>query len=217
MPFRLISMKTFHLPILFALFTVLACEACKEPVELPTYYVDKAILRYAWFPDGSYWIYKERNSVDVFDSVYSLNARQGIDEVEGQNYQNETYGMTIIADGRYTHQVIFAIPTGTAEDPVLSELREIYSNASVEHNDYLLTFNPVGNETFGIFPFAVQTHHDSMEVEGTTYYDVYEVDVTPSSNADWTHHIVWAKDVGIIQRFTIDGKEWNLVRHHINR
>jgi hypothetical protein len=209
-------MKANHTLTSFSLIALLACQACKEPVELPTYYVDPAILRYAWFPDGSYWVYKERNSVDVFDSVYSFNAKQRIDEIDGQDYKSEGYGLTIIFNGRYTHQMIRAFPKDQKGSVIASELMESYSNASVEQYDYLLMLDPRDRDTFGIYPYAVQTHRDSMKVEGETYYDIYEVDVTPASNADWTHHIAWAKDVGIIQRYTIDGKEWNLVRHHIN-
>jgi hypothetical protein len=29
--------------------------------------------------------------------------------------------------------------------------------------------------------------------------------------------VAYAKDVGIIERHTVDGKVWRLVRHHINR
>lgn len=189
---------------------------CKR-TERPTYYVDPVILPYVWFPAESYWIYQDTSSTPEFDSVYASNSSHHIVEIEGDNYISERYEMTLAVAGRFRHQTVYPMPVGEGRELVITHMTELYSQSMVIEQDYLLEFDPRrGDSTTTLSGFR-QTHLDSLQVLGRTYRDVYQTRMAPPRRGDWNNYVAYAKDVGIIERHTVDGKVWRLVRHHINR
>jgi hypothetical protein len=190
---------------------------CKEREPKPTYYVSKEMLRYCWFPDGSYWIYEEGDSTGDFDSVYSSEAATRITKDPEEAYNWEGYGMALTIRGKYRYQSTIAWPSGVDGTHTLSEMFEFYSNSMVEEVDYVLYWDTQGPNTPFVYPTTqIVGRYDSMEIRGVVYHDVIEVATHPSA-AEYTHNVVWAKDVGVIRRSIVDGTVWNLVRYHINR
>jgi hypothetical protein len=208
-------MKSRHL--LFIFLVILVLVSCKGKEDLPNYYVDAEILRYCWFPEGSYWIYQLDSSSTVFDSVYLSNGTRRLIEAESNDYFFESYAYTLNVSGQSRRQAISALPLDPSGESILSELVESYSNSSVKQYDYLLFEYSGGGETLGIHPSPFKTHHDSISIEGTTYFDALQVSVNPAQAADWTYDIIWVKDIGIARRSMRDGTTWNLIRYHINR
>ncbi len=191
---------------------------CKEREPKPTYYVSKEMLRYCWFPNDSYWIYEEGDSSGDFDSVYASHAGTQITkdpDDSGYNWENYTLALTI--RGRRRFQSTNAWPSGVDGSHTLSEMIEYYSNSMVEESDYMLSWDTQGPDTpFVYVNTQIVGHYDSMEIRGVVYHDVIEVATHPLE-ADYTHNVVWAKDVGVIRRSIVDGTVWSLVRYHINR
>ena len=207
-------MKSKHL--LFTFLIALIFFGCKGKEEIPTYYVDKDMLRYCWFPEGSYWIYKLDGPTVMVDTVYVSNRVKIIKEGDFGDYLYEGIGFDLEVEGQIRRQAINAIPLDGNGEFILSELIESFSDGSVQQNDYLLFNSPKGSDTLGIYPNPYKTNLDSIEIEGVTYYDAIEVSVNPPQAADWTYDVVWVKDVGIVRRSIIDGTTWNLIRYHIN-
>ena len=196
---------------------ILVLLSCKGKEDIPVYYVDKEMLRYCWFPDGSYWIYQLEGSPTVFDSVSLASSISRLVEAESNDYFFESYAYNLNVSGQNRRQAISALPLDRTGESMLFELIESYSNSSLEQHDYLLFEYSSGEETLGIHPAPFKTHLDSMTIEGTTYFDVVQATVNPPQAADWTYDIVWVKDIGIVRRSMRDGNTWNLIRYHLNR
>jgi hypothetical protein len=71
---------------------LLSMLGCKEK-EPETYYVNQEMLKYCWFPAGSYWIYEEDSVPGSTDSVYITSRNSGIIEDEGEDYPYEHYAL----------------------------------------------------------------------------------------------------------------------------
>jgi hypothetical protein len=201
---------------LLALLAVLGMVGCKEK-EPETYYVSQEMLMYCWFPNGSYWVYQEAGS-GGWDSVYASEAthRMNVDNDE-LGYDYEGYGLTLTVQGKKRRQATIAWPTGSQGAHTLSETTEIYADSSGQQVDYVFFWDSRGRDTLASYPTTyIDRHWDSIVIHGTTYYDAIEV-VTDLPAADWTFNLVWAKDIGIVRRFMVDGTIWELVRYHINR
>lgn len=208
-------MKSVHLLFMFLVLLVFA--SCKEKEDIPQYFIDKELLRYCWFPEGSYWIYQLEGSATVFDSVYLSSSISRLFEDESNDYFFESYAYTLNVSGQNRRQAISALPLDLNGESMLFELIESYSNSSVEQHDYLLFEYSGGEETLGIYPSPIKTTLDSILIEGALYHDALQVSVDPPQSADWTYDIIWVKDIGIVRRSMLDGTTWNLVRHYINR
>jgi hypothetical protein len=62
---------------------------------------------------------------------------------------------------------------------------------------------------------TVRQRLDSIVIFGKTYYDAIEVAVDPPQAASHSHHIIWARNVGIVRRAMVDGTSWSLLRYQI--
>jgi hypothetical protein len=206
-------MKLKHL---FGLLTiVLFLFGCKEP-EPETYYVNEEMLQYCWFPVGSYWIYEEANTVGLFDSVYVLDATNAVLENDGDDFKSESYSLTLKILGKSRKQTTAAHPVGPNYEHVRSRTLESYSDSTGEYYDYILFWDTRGNDTLAIYPSPYIQRHDTIVINGTTYYDAIEVITDPPQAADWTYNTVWVRHVGLVRRSLVDGTVWNLARYNIN-
>ena len=188
---------------------------CKEK-ELPTYYVSQEMLRYCWFPEGSYWIYEEDSTPGWFDSVYVSNPLHLIAPVEGDDFNSEGYSNDLVMSGLKFRQGSQAEPLNSTEGPSISYLSEFYSDSTGQVHDYLLFSSSNGTNQLPFHPSTSITGHlDSIVVHNKIYYDVIEI-TTSSNEAEFTILSLWAKDIGVLRRALKDGTSWSLVRYHIN-
>ena len=205
-------MKNKH--FIYILLAVLVFLACKD--KTPTYYVDKEMLRYCWFPEGSYWIYEEANTPGLLDSVYASDVTRRINQEPEEDYKYEGFGMTLVVESKKRRQSTLAWP-GEQESETLSELTEFYSDAGGQQVDYLFFSHTRGLDTLTSYPTTIICNRlDTVNIHGKTYKDAIEVCIDPPSVADWTYNVIWAKDVGIIRRSMHNGIIWELVRYRIN-
>jgi hypothetical protein len=205
------KMKCKHL--LLALLAVLGMVGCKEK-EPETYYVSQEMLRYCWFPVGSHWIYEEASTPGLFDSVY-VDAANEIVENDGDDFKSELYSLTLKIFGKSRKQTTAAHPVGPNYEHVRSRTLESYSDSTGEYYDYVLFWDTRGLDTLAIYPSPYILRHDTIVINGVTYFDAIEVITNPPQAADWTHNTVWVRHVGLVRRSLVDGTVWNLVRYHI--
>ncbi len=196
------------------LIAVLGMSACKERVEPKTYYVNQEMLRYCWFPVGSYWIYEAENSSGLTDSVYITNTYQSILPDDGEGFQSERYGNGIVIQGKRFGQTRTAWPS--SQDGTVTIMVEGYSDSTGSESDHVFFWDENGSERLSYYPeLQISNRWDSIVIQGITYYNAIEI-ATDLWAADWTYNIVWAKDVGVIRRTLVDGTSWELVSYHIN-
>ena len=199
---------------IYILLAVLIFVGCKD--KTPTYYVDKEMLRYCWFPEGSYWIYEEANTPGLLDSVYANDVSSRIVNDEDSGYKYEAYTIILNVQEKRRIQSILAWP-GENESETLSELTESFSDPSGQQLDYLFFSHTSVLDTLTSYQTTIICNrHDSITIHGSIYLDAIEVCITPPQVADWTYNVIWVKDIGIVRRSLIDGKTWNLIRYHIN-
>jgi hypothetical protein len=202
--------------LLYPVLIVLMSMGCKDDEPL-TYYVNQEMLRYCWFPVGSYWIYEEENTPGWFDSVYNSNPLHVIEPVEGQDFISEGYSYDLVLRGLKFRQGAQAEPFGSDENVSISYVSEFHSDSSGQVHDYLLFMDESQSNMLPMHPSTMVIQRlDSLVISGATYYSVIEIGTVPEAEADFTVKSIWAKDVGVIRRTLVDGTSWELVRYRIN-
>jgi hypothetical protein len=185
--------------------------SCKKP-ESPIVYVQKEMLEYCWFPDGSYWVYEEENTPGWMDSIYSAGAKTSIiPDNTNEGFQSESYGWQLNGTVNTYWQTVIAWGNPPDFDKSYSEMTEFYRDTDPPQQDYIFFWDAkygpeLPTATVGIS----QNYHDSIVIAGNTYYHAIEVVKSPS----W--HMIWAKGVGVVKRSMMNGQVWNLVRYRIN-
>lgn len=201
--------------LIFFWVSVLVFLGCKEK-EPETYYVSQEMLRYCWFPAGSYWIYEEDSTPGWMDSVYVSNPLHVIEPVEGEDYISEGFGNDIELRGLKFRQGSQADPGSIDGNVTISYVSEFYSDSGGQLHDYLLFMNSDGGNVLSKHSSTKRTNQfDSIAIHNITYFNAVEITTSPASEADFTVASIWAKDIGVLHRRLKDGTSWSLVRYRI--
>jgi hypothetical protein len=200
--------------IFLFLAVVVFMVGCKEK-EPETYYVNPEMLRYCWFPVGSYWIYEEDSVPGSTDSVYITYRKSGVIEDEGYDYPYEHYAMEMEIFGQYhTHEISVHLGYDNATNTILEERNR---DLPFDDTNILLFSNSNGENVLGTdYDGYSKEVLDSVPILGTVYYDVIKVWPNQLSGTLDTAASYWCRGIGLIRREVVGGNAWNLKRYEIH-
>lgn len=211
-------MKKLLLLIICLLTLVFFC--CKDK-ERQTIYIDQETKDYCDFKTGSWWIYKEEKSgiVDTI-SVYNYeNKIVSIEELSHVDFE-QTRAFTIWS--LYGHDLTKASPLIkiAADDGIniKATVEEQYPYAISYPSIIYYTLVTIGSkiEIYAGDEIKYENYHDSMELQGRTYYQVKEFSTSAFSSKK-QKSIFWAKNIGRIRYETFDGEIWNLINYKVEQ
>lgn len=178
--------------------------------------VDDEILEYTYFPEGSYWIFKNVVSGEIDSSFVSI---------QGERYSR--YEKEWI-DDKYLNFESLSIRK-------FIRGREFSCMTFIEHYEAttplkLTTYRIYNNELGSDYPFSWDStkslaqsnnhveFHDSIWVGARWYYNVLESNLTPEiEDSVYFVRTFYAKGIGAIRREFSDGSSWDLVKYHIEK
>lgn len=201
--------------LLLVLLMYAACRPGADPV--PFYPIPEDAKHYVVFPEGSYWVYEEGNTlaVDTVRLYRSEVTKEDASSNLGYNYERLSVGFRSSLSGDSTR--------GSGKpfwsDPSLWSYEEFIS-PNLSNNFALVFLDPtvVGEVHRYAEDWAItlESESQSMKVAGVTYASVkvfkHNVMVFPNQS----ERVYFSKDVGIVKRELFNGEVWQLKTHFIN-
>lgn len=169
---------------------------------------DTTFLSYWYFPNNSYWIYKDSitNELDTF-VVESTDTQQNNDRYSSNKFQFHVF--RILNKGVIKTQV--GRPTYYDNNSYYYVLDQSWGMGSAVRlfYDKQNRISNLGNTLFYV------SHLDSIEVGSQQYYDVIHIYNVGQSNGDSVRHEYYAKNIGVIKRIYESKHVWELTSFHI--
>lgn len=212
---------TLALPLLALLLA-----GCPGDPEQKIAYVDPEILRYGWFPVGSYWVYEKDGVPGQLDSNYVVANKHtfelyDFDHHTGNTLEYEVFSTSIVEKTRTTHRRFY--PVGFALEGSMSnyDVEDSTKNPLIYYRDFFYfpsgkDFLEVGdlNDSTTII-IRITSRFTNLQIHGQTYPEAIEVTSYPATQPYEIFSMVWVKDVGIVRKTYVDGSVWSLLRYDI--
>jgi hypothetical protein len=195
------------LPVLVCT-VVFAAAGCKKPDPV-VLEVDDDFLEYCWFPEGNRWIYQEQSDSNLVDTVKITYKNFTNAPLEEYDHEFELYVFDYEVRGEPFSVTIY--PDHLPEEPKRLLYKESDNNGA-----WSVHFFRSERDTLTI-DFAktyFAFYQDGITVAGIFYPDAIKVVHAASAFGNPTRSIVFAKNVGIVQREFWDGTIWDLVEHY---
>jgi hypothetical protein len=215
-------MKQYLRYILLALpFAVLLFAGCDRDLdedEDEFVYVDSEILRFGWFPVGSYWIYENDSAQGQLDSNYVTATNHYFRYLNSDStVQLETYFVEIQENTRNCQRTFH--PVGYGEEGSYSANYVEFAGYPIRVQYIDFFYFPSGRDSFRLVEAdpstAIINQFTNLQIHGRTYPNAIEV-TSPHGNQPYEiASMVWVKDVGIVRKTYVDGSVWSLLRYYI--
>lgn len=200
--------------MLCCLFLAIGCK--EEPV--PTFYVHQEMLPYCWFPNGGYWVYTDLTTPGRTDSNYTVGepSISIIPDMDNVGYKSESYGIEMHYFGQNAGLSLFAYGYGPELEYTYTVVREAIHVPDDSFGDPTFFWDDDLPDTLAENAYVtVSARYDSIQIQGSTYYDAIEVAASSGSGVELFQRTIWARGVGVVRRSMTDGSVWELLRYEV--
>lgn len=198
--------RILYLALIFGLLSLQAECGKNEPGK----YIqnDTTFLSYWYFPENSYWIYKDSLSseYDTFRITRSYSREQL------QRHSSDKVEFNVIA---MLNQGIEKTQIGQPREYDVSQyiyfLDESWNNGSA-----IRFFYTKNNSATNLENHLFQKHIDSISINGRYFNDIYcLINKDNQGNDDTVRIEYYARNIGIIKRVYENGRVWELDKYYI--
>ena len=200
--------------LLFACILVICTSSCKKECKEITK-LPRNFLKYWYFDEGSWWVYKLKDSLNVFDTVKlqgSIIRLSGYEDDQRASC-TEYAGMTTIHSYAATDSFNY----------VFGQKIDYETHFDSQRNDFRVFGNHYRYGAQSCMIYSVD--NDIFLSRDTFYYSLIDIsdlllpvntftDVVRYKYSDLLD-LFYAPDVGIVKIISATGQEWELVDYHV--
>lgn len=224
-------MKHLKLSILLLALLCLALQCNKddnnEPKDVTR--LSEEFKDYAYFKEGSWWVYKELNSGDL-DSAYIIRSDILIEHIpkkSGGPEDYEFFSLNIVREFYQSNNkdtlILEGIPGLPSDSKVGKRVVGQLSQTIFKYNIVQVNlFKILSNKSDSVIDLYIAQIKkiDSIKILNKKYEDVYVVlhkDQKLSETNDLIKKDFYAKNVGLIRREFLDGRVKELLRYNVKQ
>lgn len=170
---------------------------------------DSVFLSYWYFPENSYWIYKDSLNGE-FDTSIITATTQYLNEGNHDNTEWEFHAISHFNKGKSKTNV--GQPREYDGSQYIYFLDQSWDGGELA----IRFFYTKDNSTTNLEKHLFQAHYDSITINSINYYDVYKMtNIDNQGNDDTVRIEYYARNIGIIKRVYENGRVWELDKYYI--